>query len=122
MGLKPTFGLVPYTGILSSEAASDHTGPMARTVLDTAALLQATAGYDGLDDRQLGAPRPQNVPKYADEVLAGRAAGIKGMRIAVLKEAMELDVLAPSVKKSILEAVNRLGVLGADVEEISIPL
>lgn len=30
VGLKPTFGLVPYTGIASFEATLDHTGPMTR--------------------------------------------------------------------------------------------
>jgi len=40
VGLKPTFGLVPYTGIAMSELTLDHTGPMARTVYDTALLLE----------------------------------------------------------------------------------
>lgn len=40
VGLKPTFGLVPYTGIISLEPAIDHTGPMARTVYDAALLLE----------------------------------------------------------------------------------
>ena len=40
VGLKPTFGLVPYTGIISLELTLDHVGPMARTVYDTALLLE----------------------------------------------------------------------------------
>lgn len=32
VGLKPTWGLVPYTGIASFEATLDHTGPMTRVV------------------------------------------------------------------------------------------
>ena len=40
VGLKPTFGLVPYAGIISSEPTIDHTGPMAQTVYDTALLLE----------------------------------------------------------------------------------
>jgi amidase len=92
---------------------------MARTVLDTAALLEAIAGYDGLDDRQLGAPAEA---KYVDKLLAGRAGGIKGMKIGVLVEAMELEALAPSVKKVFLLAVERLKELGAEVQEVSIPL
>ena len=40
VGLKPTFGLVPYTGIVSIEPTIDHTGPMAKTVYDTALLLE----------------------------------------------------------------------------------
>lgn len=95
---------------------------MARTVLDTAALLQAIAGYDGYDDRQLEAPRPQDVPKYVDELLAARPQGIQGMKIAVLKEALELPALAPQVKQLLLDAIDRLKKLGAEVFEVSIPL
>ena len=40
VGLKPTYGLVPYTGILPMEFTLDHAGPMARTVYDTALMLE----------------------------------------------------------------------------------
>ena len=40
VGLKPTYGLVPYTGIMPIEKTIDHAGPMARTVEDCAALLE----------------------------------------------------------------------------------
>lgn len=40
VGLKPTHGLVPYTGISMMESTLDHTGPMARTVYEVALLLE----------------------------------------------------------------------------------
>ena len=40
VGLKATFGLIPYTGALSGEFVVDHLGPMARTVKDCALLLE----------------------------------------------------------------------------------
>ena len=40
VGLKPTHGLVPYTGVVPIETTIDHTGPMARTVTDCAILLE----------------------------------------------------------------------------------
>ena len=53
LGLKPTFGLVSHFGIgFGSDQSIDYTGPMARTVEDCAAALQATAGYDAYDPRQ----------------------------------------------------------------------
>ena len=45
VGLKPTFGLVPYTGICPAEYSIDHTGPMARNVHDVALLLEAGEPY-----------------------------------------------------------------------------
>ena len=40
VGLKPTYGLVPYTGVMPMELSIDHTGPMAKTVYDTALMLE----------------------------------------------------------------------------------
>ena len=40
VGLKPTFGLVPYTGAAPLEPTIDHLGPIARTVKDCALLLE----------------------------------------------------------------------------------
>ena len=51
-GMKPTQGLVPYTGLMSIESTIDHTGPMTQNVRDNAVMLQAIAGADGLDPRQ----------------------------------------------------------------------
>ena len=42
VGLKPTWGLVPYTGIPNMEPSVDHVGPMAGTVTDCALLLEVT--------------------------------------------------------------------------------
>ena len=42
VGLKPTHGLVPYTGIVPVHLLLDHTGPMARTVTDAALLLEVS--------------------------------------------------------------------------------
>lgn len=51
VGLKPTYGLVPYTGIIPIEMTLDHVGPIAKTVDDCAKLLQVIAGKDGIDHR-----------------------------------------------------------------------
>ena len=40
VGLKPTWGLVPYTGASNIEPTVDHLGPMAATVTDCALLLE----------------------------------------------------------------------------------
>lgn len=40
VGLKPTYGLVPYTGIMPMEFTLDHTGQMATTVHDAALTLE----------------------------------------------------------------------------------
>ncbi|GAA6014135.1 hypothetical protein JCM10207_006108 [Rhodosporidiobolus poonsookiae] len=121
-GLKPSFGLVPYTGVLSSEPGVDHVGPMARSVLDTAILLEATAGYDGLDDRQLGAPVPAAAPKYSQLLLDARKTDLTGVKIGVLVEGFAHKALDPNVEKCVRAAIKGFEKLGAEVKEVSVPL
>src|SRR3954471_2246499 len=82
-GHKPTYGLVPYTGIFPIELTLDHVGPMARTVADCALMLDAIAGEDGLDPRQIGV----NVQPYRD----GLVLGADGLRVWVLREGFGID-------------------------------
>ena len=46
VGLKPTHGLVPYSGACAIEPTIDHLGPMAKTVEDVALLLEVNRKYD----------------------------------------------------------------------------
>ncbi|KAG8423094.1 hypothetical protein J3458_000014 [Metarhizium acridum] len=55
VGLKPAHGLVPFTGIASCDPIDDHAGPICKSVMETAVCLDASAGYDDIDDRSLGA-------------------------------------------------------------------
>src|SRR6476659_1285609 len=43
-GMKPTHGLVPYTGMMPIEHTIDHAGPMTGTVAENALLLEVIAG------------------------------------------------------------------------------
>ena len=52
LGLKPTWGLVPYTGIVSLERTFDYVGPLARNVEDLAIALDSVSGQHWSDSRQ----------------------------------------------------------------------
>ncbi|MEP2919282.1 amidase [Sulfitobacter sp.] len=112
-GMKPTHGLVPYTGVMPIEATIDHTGPITNTVADNALLLEVLAGADGLDPRQY-APKVDDYTKALDR-------GVKGMKIGVLKEGFTAANLMPGVADSVKEAAETFRSLGAIVEEVSIP-
>lgn len=119
VGLKPTTGLVPYTAIASLEPIIDSTGPMTRTVLDNALLLQAIAGVDGIDDRQLaGCPFPGQVPDYP----ALAKEGVKGLRVGILKESLDQPVSDPRISELVVKAAKSLEQLGCIVEEVSVPM
>ena len=113
-GMKPTHGLVPYTGIMPIELTLDHTGPMTRTVADNALLLEVLAGPDGLDPRQY-APRTA-------EYTQALGQGVKGLKIGVVKEGFGYPHSEQEVDAKVRKGAELLGKLGATVEEISIPL
>jgi len=114
VGMKPTHGLVPYTGIMPIEPTLDHAGPMTRTVADNALLLQALAGPDGLDPRQC--------MHAADDYVAALSAGVGGMRIALVREGFGLPISEPDVDGAVRAAGDVLRRLGATAEEVSIPM
>ncbi|KAF1815656.1 amidase signature enzyme [Eremomyces bilateralis CBS 781.70] len=120
VGLKPTFGLVPYTGIASNDAINDHAGPLASNTMDTALCLDAISGYDGIDDRCFGAPKPSSTT-FAADLAAPSAADLRGFRIGILKEAFEQATVEPRMKTAVLSAANRFKELGATVAEVSVP-
>jgi Asp-tRNA(Asn)/Glu-tRNA(Gln) amidotransferase A subunit family amidase len=57
VGMKPTFGLVPRTGVIPTWPYLDTHGPLARNVADAALLLDAIAGPDSSDGLALQTPR-----------------------------------------------------------------
>src|SRR5437879_1866695 len=115
VGHKPTYGLVPYTGVFPIELTLDHTGPIARTAADCAVLLEAIAGVDGLDPRQSGAVRTEPYTKK----LTGDA---RGVRIGIVKEGFGWPNSEPDVDKMVRDAGARLTRAGAAVTEVSVPL
>jgi amidase len=114
VGMKPTYGLVPYTGIAPLEFTIDVAGPMTATVADNALLLEVLAGPDGLDSRQRGA----KVASYTADLNKG--AG--GLRIGVVAEGFGHPNSEPDVDAKVRAAAQRFAKLGATVRDVSIPL
>lgn len=113
-GMKPTHGLVPYTGIMPIEIYIDHTGPMTANVKDNALMLEVMAGSDGIDPRQYDV-----VTHPYSEMLEG---GIAGMKIAVVREGFGHANSEADVDAKVQAAADTLRKLGAKVEEVSIPI
>jgi amidase len=114
VGLKPTTGLVPYTGIAPLDASFDHVGPMTASVSDAALLLSVIAGPDGIDPRQHGVE-----PADYD---AAMELGVSGLRIGVLKEGFEVPGIESGVTDRVRSAAAVLEKLGATVIDVSAPL
>jgi amidase len=117
IGLKPTHGLVPYTGITGIDQTFDHCGPLGRSVTDVALLLQAIAGKHEWD------PRQREVPA-GDYVGAIGAAGddLRGVRVGVVAEGFSEGVGAEGATVDAVRAtVERLRAIGAEPVEVSLP-
>jgi amidase len=116
VGLKPTYGLVPYTGAFPLEMTLDHLGPMARTVADAALLLDVLAGADGRDPRQRDLPAPTG-GGYVEAL----GLGVAGLRVGLLEEGFAHDVSEPDVDQAVRAAAESLEDLGARVVKVSVP-
>jgi amidase len=112
-GMKPTHGLVPYSGIMPIEATIDHAGPMTQNVMDNALMLEVMAGADGLDPRQYDV--------QTDRYTAAVGRGASGLRIAVVKEGFGHASSEGDVDAKVRTAADAFRRIGANVDEVSIP-
>lgn len=116
VGLKPSYGLVPYTGAGPIEQTVDHLGPMAASSADCALLLEVIAGYDdGRDPRQSAALQPKPYRSLLD-------TGIAGLRIGVVREGFGTPGAEEDVDALVRAAAGQLTGAGALIEDVSIPM
>ena len=114
-GLKPTYGLVPYTGVFPIELTLDHTGPIASTTADVALLLEVIAGKDGLDPRQYGVK-----PEAYTSALRNDTEGI---RVGIVSEGFGWpDLSEKDVDELVEKASHRFSEVGSQVSTLSIPM
>ncbi len=116
VGIKPTWGLVPYTGAFPIESTLDHLGPIGANVTDVATMLQVIAGADGNDPRQ----HPETV---AGDYLTDLDGGVEGLRVGLVVEGFGWEGLSdPAVDEAVHVAARRLEEAGASVSEVSVPM
>jgi amidase len=113
VGIKPTWGLVPYTGIMGMDPTIDHAGPLTATAADNALFLEVMAGEDGYDSRQRGL----KLDSYTKAI----GQGIAGLKIGVVQEGFGQYDSHPDVDAGVRAAAKILEGAGAEVDEISIP-
>ncbi|MFE9412235.1 amidase [Streptomyces sp. NPDC006704] len=112
VGLKPTYGLVPRTGVTSLSWSLDHVGPLTRTVQDAALVLAAIAGHDPRDPASVAGPAPDRSWQGDD---------LRGLRIGVPRNHY-FDRVTPEVEEAVRGAIARLAELGAELVDVEIPM
>jgi amidase len=112
VGLKPTWGRVSRYGVLALAESLDHVGPMTRSTLDAAIMLQAIAGHDPHDPTSLLEPVPDMVQDIA--------SGIQGIRVGFDEQYATRDV-DPELAAAVAAGVHVLESLGATIVPVQLP-
>ena len=113
-GIRPSWGRVSRYGVLGASWSMDIAGPISRTVTDCAITLAAIAGHDPRDPYTWDVP----VPDY----LAAMTGDIRGLKVGVIQERVHTSAVDPDIRDGVVKAISVLGELGANVEDVSIPL
>jgi aspartyl-tRNA(Asn)/glutamyl-tRNA(Gln) amidotransferase subunit A len=112
VGMKPTYGRVSRYGLIAFASSLDQIGPFARSVEDSAIVLEAMSGRDPLD--ATSSDRPNDVRRDFD-------AGVKGMRLGVPREYYDVKGIEPGVKAAIDKALDALRRAGAEIVDVTLP-
>jgi aspartyl-tRNA(Asn)/glutamyl-tRNA(Gln) amidotransferase subunit A len=99
VGLKPALGELPIDGVVPLSRTLDHIGPLAQTVTDAALVYHALMG-------DVSARPPAPMP-------------IHGLRLGVPRRYF-CDLLDDEVRARFEEALERLRVAGAQIDEVEI--
>jgi len=114
VGLRPTFTRVSRFGMTHMCWFMDAAAPMTKTVEDCAVLLGVIAGYDEKDPYTSRKPVPDYTSRMRD--------GIQGLRVGLIKELHQTQDMHPDVRSAIDASLEKFRELGAEVNEVSIPL
>lgn len=112
VGLKPTYGRAPRTGVASLSWALDHVGPLTRNVRDSAVVMAAMSGYDRRDPASVDRP----IPDWTGD-LGGSVKGTKiGIPVNLYNDRVQQETWDAS-----MAAADVLKQLGAELVEVEIP-
>ena len=114
VGLRPSWGRVSRYGLMRGVWSMDTIGPISRTVRDAAMTLGAIAGHDPRDPYTWDVPVP--------DFMGALDGDVKGMRIGMIAEGVNSEVVEPEVREAVVKAASVLAGLGASVDEVSLPL
>jgi aspartyl-tRNA(Asn)/glutamyl-tRNA(Gln) amidotransferase subunit A len=120
-GIKPTYGRCSRYGMVAFASSLDQAGPIARSALDCAHLLQAMSGFDERDatsaQRALG--------DFVADTTAARPDATPGRPLAGLRVGVPAEFFGTGVAADVLAAtraaLQQLEKLGATLVDVSLP-
>lgn len=119
-GLSTTSGLISRAGQMWSYITGERGGPMAHSVYDLCATLDAIAGFDSDDLWTANSLGKMPLARYVSFI---DKQGLKGARVGVLKQAWDFKPVDPAVIELAKSAIKVFGEHGAKVfEPVSLEL
>jgi aspartyl-tRNA(Asn)/glutamyl-tRNA(Gln) amidotransferase subunit A len=110
VGLKPTYGRISRSGLVAFASGLDQIGIVTKTIRECATVLGKIAGHDPLDSTSSIVP--------VDDYTADLETGVRGLRIGVVREAVEK--LEGEVRTNFDAALDVLRGAGAIVDMVSV--
>jgi len=101
MGFKPTYGVVSRQGLLDLAMSLDQIGPFAGDASGIAMMLDTIAGFDERECSTID----WNVPDFTELTGEGAQDSLKGMKLGVVKQFLEVsddsivDIIQGSIDK-----------------------
>jgi aspartyl-tRNA(Asn)/glutamyl-tRNA(Gln) amidotransferase subunit A len=111
-GFKPTYGIVPRTGVLDLSWSQDHVGPMCRTAEDCGLMMDVIAGHDSADP----ASAARRLPGFTSEL----ERGLKGIRLGIPSDYF-FDRIDPEIHTAVATAIDTMRHAGAKLVEVAMP-
>ena len=112
VGLKPSYGRVSRYGLIAYGSSLDQIGPITKTVVDAALLLEVIAGVDPRDSTTM----PVDVPIFS----AALTGDIAGLRIGIPHEYF-VEGIQTEVEEAVRTAIEQFASLGAEIVPIHLP-
>jgi aspartyl-tRNA(Asn)/glutamyl-tRNA(Gln) amidotransferase subunit A len=112
VGFKPTYGLIPRTGVIAMGSSTDVIGPITNSVSDAAIVLDVLAGKSESDST--------SIDRIEGSYIVEKSQDLKGKSFGLIKEYLE-EGINPEIKAQVLGLVDQIKARGAEVHEISLP-
>jgi len=114
VGFKPTWGRISRRGVVAFASSLDQVGVIAADLDTTAAVATAIIGPDDGDSTTVD----NALPDLRNSV----GAGVKNLRVGVLRSIVHTDVVDPAIVAALDAAARRLQTAGATLVDVDIPL
>jgi len=112
-GLKPTYGRVSRYGLIAFASSLDQVGPMAWSVQDVSLLMQVIGGYESRDSTSLDVTSD-------DYVAASKPSSVKGLRLGVIRDAIDHEGLDDEVRGAVNNAIAFYKDAGATIVDVTL--